>query len=166
VEAAQQAISSPLLEEVSIQGARAILINITGGSDLALHDVSDATQTIYDAAGEEAEVIFGAVIDPNLSDEIRVTVIATGFSRGAAQATAPMARTVQPAAPFLRMAETPRAAIHEMRTVPVIMKPQDISVRKLTRDVNGRVEPVVVGDEPFDERAGLELPTFLRRQMD
>jgi len=166
VEAAQQAISSPLLEEVSIHGARAILINITGGSDLALHDVSDATQTIYDAAGEDAEVIFGAVIDPNLSDEIRVTVIATGFSRGAAQATAPMSRSVQAASAFVRMAETPRAAIHEMRTVPVIMKPQDISVRKLTRDVNGRVEPVVVGDESFDERAGLELPTFLRRQMD
>ena len=79
VDAAQAAISSPLLEDNSIAGAKGVLINITGGSDLTLFDVKDANEVIYEAAGGEANVIFGAVIDPNMSNEIRVTVIATGF---------------------------------------------------------------------------------------
>jgi cell division protein FtsZ len=78
-EAARAAIHSPLLEDISIVGARGVLVNITGGLDLALHDVHEATTIISEAAGEEANVIFGAVIDPRLDDEIRVTVIATGF---------------------------------------------------------------------------------------
>lgn len=81
-EAARAAIHSPLLEDVSIVGARGVLVNITGGLDLALHDVHEATTIISEAAGEDANVIFGAVIDPRLDDEIRVTVIATGFGSG------------------------------------------------------------------------------------
>ena len=80
-EAARAAIHSPLLEDVSIVGARGVLVNITGGMDLALHDVHEATTIISEAAGDEANIIFGAVIDPRLDDEIRVTVIATGFGR-------------------------------------------------------------------------------------
>lgn len=78
--AATQAISSPLLENVKIDGATGIIINVTGGSDLSLYEVNEASQLITDAASEDAEVIFGAVIDPTLNDEVRVTVIATGFS--------------------------------------------------------------------------------------
>jgi cell division protein FtsZ len=78
-EAARGAIHSPLLEDISIVGARGVLVNITGGLDLALHDVHEATTIISEAAGDEANIIFGAVIDPRLDDEIRVTVIATGF---------------------------------------------------------------------------------------
>lgn len=81
VEAATQAISSPLLENVKIDGATGIIINVTGGSDLSLYEVNEASMLITEAASEEAEVIFGAVIDPNLQDEVRVTVIATGFAR-------------------------------------------------------------------------------------
>lgn len=80
IEAATQAISSPLLENVKIDGATGIIINVTGGSDLSLYEVNEASQLITDAASEDAEVIFGAVIDPTLNDEVRVTVIATGFS--------------------------------------------------------------------------------------
>ncbi len=80
VEAATQAISSPLLENVKIDGATGIIINVTGGSDLSLYEVNEASQLITEAASEDAEVIFGAVIDPTLNDEVRVTVIATGFS--------------------------------------------------------------------------------------
>jgi cell division protein FtsZ len=80
IEAATQAISSPLLENVKIDGATGIIINVTGGSDLSLYEVDQASQLITDAASEDAEVIFGAVIDPTLNDEVRVTVIATGFS--------------------------------------------------------------------------------------
>lgn len=81
VVAATQAISSPLLENVKIDGATGIIINVTGGSDLSLYEVNEASTLITEAASEDAEVIFGAVIDPNLEDEVRVTVIATGFSR-------------------------------------------------------------------------------------
>jgi cell division protein FtsZ len=79
-EAAETAISSPLLEDVSIDGATGILINITGGPDLTLHEVNEASSLIQQAAHEDANIIFGSVIDPNLSEEVRITVIATGFN--------------------------------------------------------------------------------------
>src|SRR6267378_7263226 len=79
IEAAQKAISSPLLEDISIQGARGVLINITGGPDLCLHEVNEAASMIQEEAHDDANIIFGAVIDESLTDEIRITVIATGF---------------------------------------------------------------------------------------
>ena len=79
VEATQKAISSPLLEDISINGARGLLINITGGENLTLHEVNDASTLIQEEADEDANIIFGAVIDPEMEDEIRITVIATGF---------------------------------------------------------------------------------------
>lgn len=78
MEAARAAISSPLLE-TSIEGARGVLLNITGGPDLSLYEVNEAAEVIAQAADPEANIIFGAVIDPRISDEVRVTVIATGF---------------------------------------------------------------------------------------
>ncbi len=79
VEAASQAISSPLLENISIEGATGIIINVTGGPDLTLWEVNEASTLITEAAHEDAEVIFGAVINNDMKDEIHVTVIATGF---------------------------------------------------------------------------------------
>lgn len=79
VEAATAAISSPLLENISIDGATGIIINVTGGSDLSLFEVNEASTLITEAAHEDAEIIFGAVIDESMGDEVRVTVIATGF---------------------------------------------------------------------------------------
>jgi cell division protein FtsZ len=79
VEAAQRAISSPLLEEASIEGAKGVLINVTGGPDMTLFEVHEAASIIQEAADEEANIIFGTVIDPRMTDEIKVTVIATGF---------------------------------------------------------------------------------------
>jgi cell division protein FtsZ len=81
IEAAQTAVSSPLLEDVSIAGAEGVLVNITGGRDLTLHEVNEASGIVVSAAGEDANVIFGAVIDPNLDGEIQITVVATGFGR-------------------------------------------------------------------------------------
>jgi cell division protein FtsZ len=78
-EAATQAISCPLLDNVSIFGAKAVLVNITGGSDMTLLEVNEAASLITEASGEDANIIFGAVIDENLRGELRVTVIATGF---------------------------------------------------------------------------------------
>jgi cell division protein FtsZ len=80
VEAARAAISSPLLEDMSIAGAQAILVNITGGKDLSLFEVNEAATAILEAAGEDANVIFGAVIDPEREGEVTITVIATGFA--------------------------------------------------------------------------------------
>jgi len=78
-EAARHAIASPLLEDISIRGARGVLINITGSQNLTLHEVNEAATLIQEEADEDANIIFGAVIDENLEDEIRITVIATGF---------------------------------------------------------------------------------------
>ncbi len=85
VEAANAAISSPLLEGVSITGAQGILVNITGGKDLSLVEVDEATSIIHEAAGDDANVILGTVIDENMSDQVMVTVIATGFNKKAAK---------------------------------------------------------------------------------
>jgi cell division protein FtsZ len=81
VEATQQAISSPLLEEATIQGAKGVLINITGGNDLTLYEVNEASSIIRESADDDANIIFGAVIDESLRDEMKITVIATGFDK-------------------------------------------------------------------------------------
>ena len=82
LEAAENAISSPLLEDLSIQGAKGILINITGGADLTLYDINEASTLVQEQAHEDANIIFGAVINDNMDGEVRVTVIATGFGNG------------------------------------------------------------------------------------
>ncbi|MEX2089184.1 MAG: cell division protein FtsZ, partial [Bacteroidota bacterium] len=89
IEAANQAISSPLLDGVSIAGAQGILVNITGGRNMTLVEVDEATSIIHDAAGDDANVILGTVVDENLTDEIMVTVIATGFNKKATGVKAP-----------------------------------------------------------------------------
>lgn len=82
IEAAQRAISSPLLEETSIEGARGVLLNIAGGNDLTLHEVAEAARIISEAVDQEANIISGMVIDPEMTDDMKVTVIATGFQSG------------------------------------------------------------------------------------
>jgi len=79
--AAEKAISSPLLEDVSIQGATGILVNVTGGPDMKLHELNDALEVIYEAADEDAHIIFGLVYDESMGDSLKVTIIATGFDQ-------------------------------------------------------------------------------------
>ena len=134
VEAAQRAISSPLLEEASIEGAKGVLINVTGGPDMTLFEVHEAASIIQEAADEEANIIFGTVIDPRMKDEIKVTVIATGFdsatkgflnTRGeqlsSANARAAAGSTQVPFRPF-----APRdiAAQHEVTQDVAVAPPQ------------------------------------------
>jgi cell division protein FtsZ len=97
VEAAEKAISSPLLEQ-SMDGARGVLLSIAGGSDLGLFEINDAAQLVTDAAHPDANIIFGAVIDDALGDEVRVTVIAAGFDGGT---------------PSYKPAETSRKVVHQ-----------------------------------------------------
>jgi len=90
--AANGAISSPLLEDASVKGARGVIINVTGGNDLSLIEVSEASAIIQEAAHEEANIIFGAVVDPKMQGKVKITVIATGFDRpAAAKSPAPSA---------------------------------------------------------------------------
>jgi cell division protein FtsZ len=105
VEAAKRAISSRLLEDGSVQGARGVLINITGGHDLLLHEVSEASSIIHDAADPEANIIFGAVLDERMKDEVKITVIATGFDRPSVQSTTQANSTV--AIPVLKTPAVP-----------------------------------------------------------
>jgi cell division protein FtsZ len=92
LEATQRAISSPLLEEASIEGAKGLLVNVTGGTDLTLFEVNEAMSIIHDSADPDANIIFGAVLDERLADEMRITVIATGFDKASVSA--------EPARPF------------------------------------------------------------------
>ena len=94
IEATQEAISSPLLEEASIKGARGVLINITGGHDLTLFEVNEAATIVRQEADEDANIIFGHVIDDTMADAMKITVIATGFRREAATASAAMGATM------------------------------------------------------------------------
>src|SRR6476659_7071405 len=97
IKATQQAISSPLLEEATIQGAKGVLINITGGSDLTLFEVNAASSIIRESADDDANIIFGAVIDEDLHDEMKITVIATGFERESISVASAAATTAMPA---------------------------------------------------------------------
>jgi cell division protein FtsZ len=139
LDAAQKAVASPLLDETSIEGARGILINFTGGADLSIHEVEEAARIVQEAAHEEANIIFGAVIDDKLQDEVRITVIATGFA-DRREASAPGASKV------VEMPKGPRA--------PAPAK----EWRRRFADVRAEGEPPVEQD--------LDVPAFLRRQAD
>ncbi|HET7023768.1 MAG TPA: cell division protein FtsZ [Gemmatimonadales bacterium] len=156
MEAAQQAISSPLLDDISIQGATGVLLNITGGGDLTLEDVNRIADIIHDAAGDEAEIIFGHTPDDAMQGEVRVTVIATGFDR---QVTGePGLRTSTGGAGVLNFpAKRPSASVPP----PLAPKPRP-SVAPVADDAGTkRAEPrhPAAGDD-------MDIPTFIRRQMD
>ncbi len=152
VEAAQTAISSPLLEDISMSGAQGVLVNITGGKDLTLYEVNDATSVIKDAAGNGANLILGAVIDDRFQGEIRVTVVATGFNR---QKTQRVERTEDKFVNFINpsMKDRERTAFER--------KPQQkatLEIYKPTLKEKTAHTPTFAED--------LDIPTFLRKQMD
>ncbi|HOJ52874.1 MAG TPA: cell division protein FtsZ [Syntrophales bacterium] len=140
VEAVQRAISSPLLEDNSIQGARGVLLNITGGPDMSLYEVNEAASMVQSEVHEDANIIFGTVIDENMGDEIRITVIATGFD------------------------ETSRRKGTESISRGVV---SDISIPAFIRKKEGKdlsaMKPGFIEDETDPN---LEVPAFLRRQAD
>ena len=179
-EAAQEAISSPLLDNVSIAGAKGVLINITGGMDLAIDEVTQISTIIQEEAGDEAEIIFGAVHDPELEGKVRVTVIATGFDSGEQE------RQVinhdfrrQPMA--VGRATPKRQAASQVRQLDIegeIRRTQHQQQHQAHRQVavgGGASIPVQpapqlgrMPDRPVscEEIGELDIPTFIRRQMD
>jgi cell division protein FtsZ len=154
VEAANMAISSPLLDGVSIAGAQGILVNITGGRNMTLVEVDEATGIIHDAAGDEANVILGTVIDENLTDEIMVTVIATGFNKKAAAVKAPP----KPAAKLIDRIPSGPADLQKLDEPTFLRRGIDISINA-QRDLH-RSE-----DEKID-KVDPDKPAFLRKIMD
>lgn len=148
-DAARRAISSPLLEEASILGARGVLINITGSEDLLLHEVSEAASVIHKAADEEANIIFGAVLDAKMTDEIKITVIATGFDKQ--EERAPVVQMPQHAE--IRAVE-PRP---EVAPLPLTQVAKAGASNTLGQDV-----PLSLQNN-FDKN-DLDVPAFLRRK--
>ncbi|MEK7532112.1 MAG: cell division protein FtsZ [Patescibacteria group bacterium] len=158
IEAAKQAISSPLLD-VSIDGARGILMVITGGENMGLQEMQEASKLITSSAVENARIIWGAVVDPTMKDEIKITVIATGFDGGR--------RVIEPAAeeassPYMVGGRLTRPV---SRVAPLEMprSPFSESAEQEVRDI-GSVAPKLKF-EKTEEDEELEIPTFIRRKM-
>jgi cell division protein FtsZ len=147
-EAAQQAISSPLLEDVSISGARGLLMNITSGSDLTIEEVQEASSLIQQQAHEDANIIWGTVLDDNVGEELRVTVIATGIGEGDARVK-----------PDLGVIQGARRS--DDLDVPTFLRQN----KKIQEGAPERARSMALKDLPLDEEE-LEIPTFLRRQAD
>jgi cell division protein FtsZ len=148
VEAAQKAISSPLLEDNSIQGARGVLLSITGGPDMTLFEVNEASSLVQAEAHDEANIIFGTVIDDAMGDEMRVTVIATGFNAS----------------------DKKREIVSENMASFTTRKKEDISKPTFMRkkEEAKSEKPVVIrmGMINDDENIDYETPAFLRKQAD
>jgi cell division protein FtsZ len=184
IEAAQRAISSPLLEDISIQGARGVLINITGGPDLCLHEVNEAASMIQEEAHDEANIIFGAVIDETMLDEIRITVIATGFGEGKDDR-----KPVITSSGHVSSMNNLNSMNHVTSSVPNVANVNPLKTKKVVHlgtivdDLDAptwqrkkpgseEVEMVTLSKSTLQLSTGQEeddkydIPTFLRRQMD
>ena len=167
-EAAEMAISSPLLEDVNIEGATGILINITGGPDLTLHEVNEASSLIEAAAHEDANIIFGSVIDPNLSEEIRITVIATGFDRDTkTQMLVPETKAPVQAAPSnggRRLSASQIVLPYDVSTQVTKEYPAPMPPARMARaSVQVMEEPEI--DVEWDERDGAHEITEVERAL-
>jgi cell division protein FtsZ len=142
IDAAKKAISNPLLEESSIEGSKGILVNITGGLELSLDDVQGAASYIYDSAHDDVHIIFGAVIDPDIGDEVRVTVIATGFNEQKEKVDLPQIKRWSPLRPQVNLKGSERVL---SKTVS-----SDLGMDIITTDIMS-----------YEER--IDVPTFLRK---
>ena len=162
MEAAQQAISSPLLDNISISGASGVLVNITGGADLTLGEVHQINEIIHDAVGDEAEIIFGAVHEPAMQGEIRVTVIATGFDKA-----------IQPGLVTPTADVSPVTAPKGSPVIPFPgTRPSRVGGALPARPANDIPRAPRTPAPPGQPGGGsqdlsdMEIPTFIRRQMD
>ena len=160
IQAASRAISSPLLEDASVRGARGVIINVTGGTDICLTEVSEASSIIQEAAHEEANIIFGAVVDPTMADMIKITVIATGFDRPEVAQRGLPSRTPVELNQYQNAAWQDATAEH----VPVGGR---VSIsRRPVVELPSSSMPVFTLDERqatgTDDASRLEVPAFLR----
>ena len=171
VDAARRAISSPLLEGASVNGARGVIINVTGGPDLSLLEVSEASTIIQEAAHEDANIIFGAVVDKQLEGRVKITVIATGFDRAVARE--PMATPSQTPVdlahyntrtrPQEPATSIPVPSMSVPGRPPLARRPSIDMPQPMAMAAGAENQVMGVGDEP---PSPLDVPAFLRRQHD
>ena len=166
-EATRMAINSPLLEDISMSGARGVLINVTGSSNMTLSEINDAVSIIQNEAHEDANIIFGAVIDEEMGDAVNVTVIATGFGR-----TEDISGMKPDPLPSHRQAAPSRAECAAEKPVArtvVPPEPRDTHVpafiRRSQREKNSR-HLSLVDDFALETEEDLDIPTFLRKQAE
>lgn len=164
IEAAQRAISSPLLEDITIEGARGLLINITGGENMTLSEINEATTLIQKEAHEDANVIWGMVVDKTMKDEIRVTVIATGFGNKE-EKKASQFKKVAPISFGLREQNKDLSHLsfntkEHNRDIPAFMRRVKASERFDELKLEAPSDFSVADEDRFD------IPTFLRKQAD
>jgi len=190
MEAAQKAIASPLLEDSSVTGARGVIINVTGGPDMSLLEVNEALTIIQESAHEDANIIFGAVVDAKLANKVKITVIATGFDHvrtdRSTPANAPLQTPVDMTAysslrspepsptivqrssisnpPAMTPINAPTITAGLTRRPPIEMplaQPKAVAVGQNTGDIPLSADPALPGE--FDLNLDLDVPAFLRR---
>jgi len=181
VDAARRAISSPLLEDASIDGARGVIINVTGGPDLSLIEVSEASSIIHQAAHEEANIIFGAAVDPNLVGRVKITVIATGFDRARGQQPVASAGGDTPVdlrnyaawarghveAPWYPGATASSTAAAGPAAPPIADRPVLRTARRPILDLPSHPKPDdAEAATEGESAANFDVPAFLRRQRE
>ena len=158
IEAAKAAISSPLLEGAQMNGARGVIINITGGHDMSLMEVNEASLLIQEAAHEDANIIFGAVVDPRLEGRVKVTVIATGFDSGAAR---------QPAA---TASQTPvdlqdyTTYLKDLGRLSIARRPAIDLTAAMPAPPSAKPAMTDASDVDLDALSAFDVPAFLRRE--
>ncbi|MBI5473920.1 MAG: cell division protein FtsZ [Ignavibacteriae bacterium] len=159
--AAHAAISSPLLEEVTISGAQGVLVNITGGQNMSLVEIEEATEIIHGAAGDDVNVILGAVVDEKMTDEIMVTVIATGFNKRS-QPGVTIGTGIRPAVKNPRVVERIPTGVSELKSYdePAFAR------RGVDLNVAYRQGPQAELDREKIDKNDPEKPAFLRKIMD
>jgi cell division protein FtsZ len=167
IDAANAAISSPLLEDASVRGARGVIINVTGGQDMSLIEVSEASAIIQEAAHEDANIIFGAVVDPKMEGRVKITVIATGFDRAAAAvqpsaSAAPTPVDLQSYASWKQDVEE-RVAANGGSRMPTFALSRRPSVELPIVPAVTATGESAPGAE-FEPVSDLDVPAFLRRQ--
>jgi cell division protein FtsZ len=145
--AAEAAVSSPLLEDINLSGANGVLVNVTAGVDLSIGEFQEVGDTVKQFASDDATVVIGTVIDPEMTDEIRVTVVATGLGQAVA------------------MTERPMKVVR--RTAPTAPKGREPNYTELEKPAVARKRAVgdgVTGNDSLEDL--LDIPAFLRRQAD
>jgi len=174
-DAANRAISSPLLEDASVDGARGVIINVTGGPDMALMEVNEALTIIQEAAHEDANIIFGAVVDPQLHGRVKITVIATGFDHVQADRSLPAGALQTPvdmsayAPPPSRVGTMPPAPAPDPATsmasrLTIARRPGlDLTPTRPLAAAVGQSAGTPAGHDDLELNSPLDVPAFLRR---
>jgi cell division protein FtsZ len=159
--AATAAISSPLLQDASVNGARGVIINVTGGSDLTLAEVSEASDIVYSAAHEDANIIFGAVVDPKMQGQVKITVIATGFDLGRV-AVSPAAQESKPTPTDMSQypAARPKPADRPSAGLGRVARRPLLDLGRTLSHGGDSTSPDGIDPDP----SPLDIPAFLRRQ--